>query len=303
MYHRIMLPSKAIQSGMYVTPDTFNQHLQFLKERFTVISLKELSANLIGKRDSSFEKPVCVITFDDGWKDFYDHAFPLLCKYSLPATVFLPTGYIGTNNKFWTDIFANLLLLKENISLDVKIDSDFSETIIHLNKLHGNYENKLEQGIEILKKLPRVQIIKLLNDLSKIWAVNEVDDERDFINWTEVEEMKASGLISYGSHTVSHEILTAITEDEVRNELVDSKDELLGKGIMDRSCQSFCYPNGGFTDDITDIVRDSGYHIAVTTKGGWNHIDENIVALNRVGIHQDMASTVPLFASKIAGFI
>lgn len=303
MYHRITHPEKTIQSGMYVTPDTFERHLQYLNERFTVLSLKELLAILTDKKDSCFEKPVCVITFDDGWKDFYDYAFPLLCKYNLPATVFLPTAYIGTNNKFWTDVFANLLLLKQNISSGLKIESEFTETIDRLGNLHGNYEDKLEQGIEILKKLPRVKIVRILDEISKIWNVNEVVDERDFINWPEVEEMKASELISYGSHTVSHEILTTIAENDVRNELVDSRNELLEKEIMDHSCQSFCYPNGGFTAEITDIVRDSGYHIAVTTKDGWNQRDENIVALNRVGIHQDMTSTIPLFASRIAGFI
>jgi len=296
------LPRKTTQPGMYVSPDTFNQHLKFLSERFTVVSLKELSAILKDNKDVSFDRPVCVITFDDGWKDFYDYAFPLLQKYNLPATVFLPTSYIGTNNKFWTDVFANLLLLKRNISLDFKIESEFSETLIQLDNLHGSYESKLEHGIEILKKFPRIQIIKFLDELSTIWGISEVGD-RDFMSWSEVDEMKSTGIISYGSHTVSHEILTTITEDEVRNELVDSRNELLEKGVMDRSCQSFCYPNGGFSHEITEMVRDSGYHIAVTTKGGWNHSDENLVTLNRVGIHQDMASTVPLFASKIAGFI
>ncbi len=195
------------------------------------------------------------------------------------------------------------LEMQKNISLDVKNDSEFSEIIDQLNALHGNYENKLEQGIAKLKALPKVKIIKLLNELSEIWGVTDVIAERDFINWLEVEEMKTSRLISFGSHTVSHEILTTITEKEVRSELVDSKNELLDKGVMDHSCQSFCYPNGGFTNEITEIVRDSGYQIAVTTRDGWNHIDGNIVALNRVGIHQDMASSVPLFASRLAGFI
>lgn len=303
MYHRITLPSKTIQPGMYVTPDTFDRHLQFLSERFTVLSLKDLLAILIDKKNGTFEKPVCVITFDDGWRDFYDHAFPLLTKYNFPATVFLPTGYIGSKNKFWTDIFAELLLRKQNISPDVKIDSEYLDIINQLHALNGDYEDKLEHGIAILKKLPKARINQLLDELSRTWGVSDVFEERDFISWSEVEEMKSSGMISFGSHTVTHEILTTVADEEVRKELVDSKDELLEKTVMDSSCQSFCYPNGDFTDKITEIVRDSGYHIAVTTKDGWNHIDGNIVALNRVGIHQDMASTVPLFASRITGFI
>lgn len=303
MYHRITLPEETIQPGMYVTPDTFDRHLQFLRKNFTIIPLKELLPVLTDKKDYSFEKPVCVITFDDGWKDFYDHAFPLLCKYNMPATVFLPTGFIGSNNKFWTDIFANLLLRKDNVSPVVNVDSEFSEIIGQLNSLQGNYENKLEQGIAILKALPKVTILKLLDELSGLWGVTDVFSERDFISWSEVEEMKATELISFGSHTVSHEILTTVTEKEVCSELVDSKNELLEKGVMDNSCLSFCYPNGGFTREITEMVRDAGYQIAVTTRDGWNQNDENIVALNRVGIHQDMTSSIPLFASRLAGFI
>jgi hypothetical protein len=54
---------------------------------------------------------------------------------------------------------------------------------------------------------------------------------------------------------------------------------------------------------IADMVRASGYHLAVTTRNGWNHIDEDKFTLKRVGIHEDMASNFSLFASRIAGLI
>lgn len=303
MYHRVTLPTDTMQAGMFVTPDTFNKHLQFLKKKFAVISLKELLATLKQGKKISSKKPVCVLTFDDGWKDFYDFAFPLLHTHKLPATVFLPTEYIGSSKRFWTDIFADLILQQHKTPLDINIKAEYLETISQLQDLQGSFEEKLEVGIELLKKLPKDQIFEILTTLSKMWGVKNIGNERDFIDWSEANEMLASELISFGSHTVSHEILTTIPENTVKKELIDSKHKLLEKGLMNDSCLSFCYPNGNVNGDISRLVHESGYDIAVTTKNGWNQNDSDMMTLNRVGVHQDMTSNIPLFATRITGII
>ena len=106
MYHRIIDPKDSnfiLDPGMFVTPHTFEKHLRFLVNKHTIISIEEYVANF---HRPELMKNCYVLTFDDGWIDFYDNAFPILKKYNLPACVFLPTSYIGTNNLMWPDELA-----------------------------------------------------------------------------------------------------------------------------------------------------------------------------------------------------
>ena len=288
---------------MYVSPATFECHLAFLKKYFNTISLNYLTAKngLDGIAKNS--KPLCALTFDDGWKDFYDYAFPLLVKYQQPATVFLPTEFIGTRKQFWTDCFTYLLSCRQATTLEKLSDPDILIIIKYLDGLRGSFHNRLENGIEYLKGYPLCTIKKVLGGLSEIWRVDIDKSDRDFLNWAEIAEMKDSGLVSFGSHTVSHEILTTLNKKTIKKELIDSRKELLEKNVFDSSCISFCYPNGNYTQEIADMLRSSGYHLAVTTKNGWNHADADKFTLKRVGIHEDMTSTTALFACRIAGLI
>ena len=85
---------------MYVTTDAFAEHLRFLTDHFRVLPLPALlDAWQAGSIDS--REPHCVITFDDGWVDTFEQAFPLLQKYQLPATVFVPTAPNPTSGWFY----------------------------------------------------------------------------------------------------------------------------------------------------------------------------------------------------------
>lgn len=96
MYHRVLDENEgtpSIHPGMYVTRKVFSQHLEYLSKFYTVVTLEQLEEWFSGKRQISGIP--CLITFDDGWADNYDVAFPLLQKYSLPAAIFLITDQIG----------------------------------------------------------------------------------------------------------------------------------------------------------------------------------------------------------------
>ncbi len=302
MYHRITPPSEVMQAGMYVRPKTFRNHLKLLKKYFVVVPLDKLFALLEEDKVNGNVRPLCALTFDDGWKDFYDFAFPLLKEYEIPATVFLPTGFINTKKQFWTDYFAYLFYHRKTSLLGSINSSDTLAVVEYLEGLRGSFENRLEAGINHIKRYPLSKIEKILVDLSEIWSVDVGEISRDFLNWQEITEMRDSGLVAFGSHTVSHQILTTLDGLKIKKELIESKKELLRKKLVDDTCISFCYPNGNYTSAIAGLVQASGYHLAVTTKNGWNCVDDNRFTLRRIGIHEDMTATTALFASRLAEF-
>jgi peptidoglycan/xylan/chitin deacetylase (PgdA/CDA1 family) len=301
MYHRIIPKDGLVQAGMYVSPATFEKHLRFLLSKFNVVSLESLVKDSV--MDSGNDKTWCVLTFDDGWRDFYDYAFPLLKKYKVPATVFLPTRFIGSREQFWTDHFAHLLSRRDFLTEDEFLDPDIRHHVIFLNGLKGSFEQQLEMGIEYLKNNSLAEIEKILKSLGEFWDADFEKTERSFLNWDEVVEMRDSGLISFGSHTVKHQILTTVDRDVVAKELKDSRKRLLHEGVVDDSFIPFCYPNGNYSDEIVEMVMMAGYHLAVTTEKGWNHKDDEPFTLKRIGMHEDMSFSTALFACKLADLI
>lgn len=302
MYHKIIpsqsARSEGVQAGMYVTPESFKLQVIFLKKYFNVIDLSEYFI-----KNSQYEKdckiPYCTITFDDGWQDFYRYAYPILKENNLPATVFLATNYIDTSKWFWTDRIAHLLKHKNQKTNGQSPD----EKINLIENQKGNFEAQLESSITILKKLRTEEIENILDELEQRWNVNKAETDRHFLSWEEVVEMKNSGLITFGSHTVNHSILTTLNPYEVEVELKESMGTLLSKGVVNPSFVPFCYPNGNHNENIVRQVRQAGYHMAVTTRNGWSEKGSDPFTLKRIGIHNDMTSTEAMFACKIAKII
>jgi len=307
MYHRIIPLNDAgegVQSGMYVQPKTFENHIRFLKNSFSFVPLSEIASIIEEKSCNSNEKPICVITFDDGWHDFYINAYPIMKAHKVPATVFLPTGFIGTNDWLWTDRVGYLFSNKGNSASLQKYNRASVNAIVNqLEKLKGPQESRLEEAIEILKGYRDDEINEILLELSERWDLDQNPPGRGFLNWEEVREMAQSGLVTFGSHTVAHKILTTLADQEIRDELIESRKRLIAEQVVDPSFIPFCYPNGNHNYRIACMVKDTGYDLAVTTKKGWNNPESDPFTLRRIGIHQDMTSTDAMFYCKIAGIL
>ncbi len=306
MYHRVLRSgtSNGVQPGMYVDKDTFEQHIAYLNKHFEVVPLAELLFRAAASGQASHSKALCGLTFDDGWVDFYENAYPILRGHKVPATVFLPTEFIGTTKRFWTDRLACMI---ECGSLNGRITS-FSQQppdpiVSALVRLKGSRENRLERAVALLKRCPQEKIDRLLRDISSYLGVDLNLASRAFISWQEAKEMHKSNLLTFGSHTAGHKILTLLPDEEVIFELTSSKEKLKNEGVVDESFVPFCYPNGIFDKRIMGMVREAGYQMAVTTETGWNNWSSPALALHRIGIHQDMTSTNAMYGGKIAGLI
>lgn len=303
MYHRV-IPIKemgrSVQHGMVVEPGTLDSHLRYLQDHFEITPLSYLYTGQLGESRVQRAKPICILTFDDGWYDFYTHAYPILRKHAVPSTVFLPTDFIGTNRWFWTDRVGFLLERIAQSQAGKNRTTIFSNsTLRDIVSMPGSHQTKLERVIGQLKTYRIDKIEQIITELSAVSGEESTHGSRAFLTWEEVQEMHESGLVSFGSHTAGHPLLTTLTEDEAQHELIKSKQVLLAQKVVTPEFISFCYPNGNYSERLSAMVREAGYHLAVTTHNGWNHGGANPYTLKRISVHQDMTATQAMFASRI----
>ena len=312
--HRVvsdhMVQDEHIQPGMYVRGQSFESHITYLRKRFNIISLDELLDLWQTNRLKSHQS-YCVITFDDGWKDNYQFAFPVLMKYRVPATIFLATDFIGTARWFWPD--QMMLLLEKGRqhttgAADRKaVSTVLAETIgVTLSAADGIFR-RVESGdpidpdaiIEFCKGVEVDRIHQIIDRLSRALHL-DLPTQRVLLNWDEVREMAGKG-VTFGSHSSSHRIMTQIPLSEVKTELIDSRKTMLEQGI--KPVPVVCYPNGNFDRDIQELVRESGYRAAVGCEVGLERDrPSDLFALKRISLHEDSSASVPLLAFALSGF-
>lgn len=280
MYHRVLPRADAaatfVQPGMYVTPQTFERHLRFLTAHFELLSFRELLTRWdAGQWDDSAR--YCTLTFDDGWVDNHRYAFPLLRAYNVPATIFLPTGLIGTNDWLWTDRLGYLLDRGRRTGRAAATDVD--------------------RAIEEAKGWPEAERDLCIRALAADLGV-EVPRDRCFLDWNEVREMSNHG-IEFGSHTSTHAILTRLDEARLATELRRPLETLAER------CQTVVpvlgYPNGDRSETVAAATRAAGYRAAVTTSPGAERgRPDDLFRLRRIGLHEDVTRSVPLLTFHIA---
>ncbi len=297
MYHRVVADDDPfipyIQPGMYVRESSFRQQLEFLEEWYEIVSIQEM-LRLIANAEVLPDRQYCVITFDDGWQDNYQYAFPVLKKFSAPATIFLTASFVGTTRAFWHEQVSRLFHAARTRFAHADrppgaTEDNGHEVIIELKRHLFSAEPSItavDKAIESLKVLPVSQIESIVAELAAGLDIS-LEDERTMLSWDEIQEMGSNG-ITFGSHTCEHRILTRIDASEAAEEIKASMAKLSGQGL--NYVPVFCYPNGLYNDEIQSLVKEAGYSAAVTTKLGRQTAQLNDpFAISRIGIHDDIA--------------
>jgi len=278
MYHRIS-PQNDNWSLKPLSPHNFERQIEYFCHNFEVFPLEQLVQRIL--QEKPLPKKAVIITFDDGYKDNYLYAFPILKKYHIPATVFLATGHIGTGNLFWWDKVNYAIQHTAIDRLDLDELGNYSLQS-DLDRSHANF-----MITEKLKKLPNDNkeflVKRIINDLN-------VDIPPDLgmkiiLSWDEVREMSDDNIV-FGAHTVNHPILTNLSLEQAKYEILQSKRDI--EKELCKEVTSFSYPNGDFNAEIIELVKDNGFHYAVSVRP--NKIigsKDNIFTLGRIGAGED----------------
>ena len=306
-YHRVLPKHDSRfsreQPAMRVSPETLDRNLKWAGEHFKFISLCEWLER--SKAGSAPKGKFCAVTFDDGWADNYQYAFPILKERQVPATIFCVTNMINGQADYWPGRLSNLVIkVADAGKIQNYIDNHaFSWLRNACQDSAISWQNPsqtdLNKMIEAAKIYSDREINKFIDDTKSVLALN-YEEPRQVVNIDEILEMQRSGLIEIGSHTSNHTRLKASTEAKVlQEEVVDSKDALAA--IIDSEVKIFCYPNGYHPACAETLVADT-YLGGCTLDSGWNRPGDNFSALKRVPVHEDVADSKSSFKSMLSGW-
>lgn len=257
MYHRIGANN---EDWSLDTLDTsvFEKQIKYLTKTHKIISLEDFAQNLIDKKE--LPKRVAVITFDDGYKDNYKNAYPILKKYKIPATIFLTTGHIESNKLFWWDKIGYILLNLKQKEINLEDIGLIKPCLIQKNR---NIFDETMYKFSIILEEKKHEII---NELEKIFNkdIPKEIGKNNTLSWDEVKEMSENN-IDFGAHTVNHPILTQIPLNQAEFEISQSKKDIEKR--LNRKITTFSYPNGladDYNKDIIDLLQKYGFICSVT---------------------------------------
>jgi peptidoglycan/xylan/chitin deacetylase (PgdA/CDA1 family) len=303
MYHRVLPPEHADraveQPGMYVSPATLDMHLRTLKRHFPIVHLDDWVRS--AAEGKALAPQACALTFDDGWRDNFDHAFPVLRRHNTPATIFLVSGMTGTNKDFWPNRLSRLLARwPSGAPLPKALEEVLAPVLAHARSAGTWSLEDLDRAVVRAKQLGEALIETALADAQAQQA--STDSARAVLNEDELALMAASGLVRFGSHTRTHyRFRGEVAPDVLEREIGGSRAEIAASAGP-AAADVFCYPNGDTTPAAVECVG-RHYVAAVTTEKGWHDPGANRFLIRRIGVHEDISDRPAAFLARIAGLL
>lgn len=277
MYHSVR-PDDCPWLEAGISPEAFETQMAYLCKIARVVPLEELPDELGHHRRSSLS--LVSITFDDGYRDNYLYAYPILRKYEIPATVMLTTGYCDGEG-LWPFHKARFAIWNTAVS-------GFEVEGLGTHRLDSP-DDRLAAMRAVELALDRIPPKDKWRTVEALLAQLKVDAGPDTIgrltlSWDEACEMSQNG-VSFGSHSVTHSTLTMLPPEEAREEVVQSRRAIEDR--IGRECSAFAYPNGDFDGSVVEVVRQAGFRCALTTRPGRVSGKSDPFVLSRVSASPD----------------
>ena len=274
-YHRVLPDSNLHEDSILniaVSTTNFRKQIAYLKNNFSILSIDSFLKHI----NSDSKQFKLLITFDDGYKDNLDYAYPILKEFNVPAIIYVITKFIGNKFSPWW----------------IKLD-DFIR-----NNRYFKYKNKKFIFFKnILLLSDQLTIDKQLSLFTKI---NKKKYDQIFLNHKEIKFLSEQKLITIGSHSHSHYNFSKLSEKQAFSELKISKSIL--EKIIKKKIIHFSYPYGNYENinfQHIKILEQLGYMSAATTIR--KKIDDpNLFLLPRIFVNND--SNLLRIKLKLLGF-
>ena len=246
-----------------------------------------------------------VVTFDDGYKNNFKCALPIMEKHGVPGVFYIATGHVDSGCPFWFDRL-DFALQEATNSLDSYVVSgktiegktisrsalrDMYSDLRTSLKEKDHSETEFTREVNLIAQELEEQSGSALSDLTgNLWW--------EIAAWDDLRSASQSENVLIGSHSVNHTRLSFVVEELVAQEVTESKKKI--EQELDLVCEHFAYPNGAYNLTSESQIAKAGYLSAVTTEFGLNSVGDNVFALKRIYPPADFERFELL--ARVAGF-
>ena len=246
LFHRVSPDPDPCWSPLM--PLQFERTIQLLSKHYTFYSLDQLLEQKI-----PIKKNACCVVFDDGFYDFKVYALPVLVKYKVPVTLFVPTDAIDNNRPIWTSAIDNIVLNTDKSKNNSEIIIGNEKVILKLlsDKSLFNTATAIKNNLMYYETEQRDLIIKNTKDLLSDGKI----PDHPMLSWGDIKEMRAMypALINIQSHTHTHPFLPALNNSKIETELETSRNILMSKNF--NTIDKVAYPVGGYDSKTIDAAQ------------------------------------------------
>lgn len=281
VYHRVDTPESKIgrldPTLLSATPRQFSDQMRFLAQHYRILALDDLLSALDSAR--ALPPRSVLVTFDDGYRDFLNHAWPVLQRWQIPATLFVATDYLGDDGRgFWWDRLHHVISVTARQELrHPELGSWSLATALQKTQT-------FEDVKKLIKGLGHQRALATVDEIRERLGVS-LNGAADLLTWQEIRRMGAAGL-SVCAHSRSHANLSTLTAQGARQEIVGAQGDL--RRELGQTWPVFAYPYGQPADintGLMEIVRDTGFRAAMTTIPGHNVMGRtDLLCMRRVGL-------------------
>ena len=257
MLHRVVDSRSRIAANrdLEITADFLEKTiLEYRQKGYTFVNLDEV-ADIIEKGNTK-HKFVC-FTFDDGYRDNYEIAYPIFKKYNIPFTIYVTTDFYEQKALLWWYVLEDLCVTDE-------------EFLTYREKIFNLKTAEIESAFKEWFPGRNYSFADTVNKMSLTVA--------------QIRELSDSGLCCIGSHTVTHPRLDKLTPEEQRYEISTSKNKL--EAVVGKQVEHFAFPYGCYNAATVPIVAECGYKTAVRVYGDVVRRGTEVLQINRIILRQ-----------------
>lgn len=276
MLHRVVEQRSLLEDNreLEITPVFLEQTItKYRSAGFRFVSLDEVQQQVESQKNAT-QKFVC-FTFDDGYADNYDIAYPVLKKYNCPFTIYVTTDFPDKKALLWWYLLQNVLLEKEKLYLN-GVEYDCSDM-----------DRKNQVFRDIRKKFFTFEADSTIKALEQLFNENfcsmQYDVNKFVLNWEQIGNMAKDPLCTIAAHTVSHPSLPALSDEKIRKELLDGKMKIEDR--IKKSVKHFAYPFGNWNNKVADLTMEL-FSTAVLAGGGFIQKGDAVDRLKRYSLFE-----------------